>query len=101
MEQELPEAFLLANTLVESKTVIKNEDNEDTGQQGESQNRRLDYPPKRFLSTIIHHWDCVANHDVAEEDNPDRDKSVEGEEKGAQEGSEETENFGNMVSAKN
>ena len=100
MEPELPEAFLLANALVESKTVINNKCNEDTGQQGEAHNSQLDYPPKGFLSAEIHHGDCVADHDVPEEDDSDWDKSVEGEEKVAQEGSEEAENFGNTASAK-
>ena len=52
------------------------------------------------MDSRIVHWDCVADHDVPEEDNSDWDKSVEGEEEGAQEGSEEAENFGNTASAK-
>ena len=97
MEQELPEAFLLANTLVVSKTVIKNKCKEDTGQQGKPHNSQLDCPPKWFLSAVIHHWDCMADHDIAEEDNPHWDKSVEGEEKGAQDGSEGAENYAQCI----
>ena len=100
LEQGLPEAFLPADTLVEPKIVIQNKCNEDTGQQWEAQNSQLDCSPKWFLSAVIHHWHCMADHDVPEEDNPDGDKPVEGEEEGAQDGSEEAESFGKTVSAK-
>ena len=82
-----PEALLLANTLVETETVIKDEGNKDTGQEGEGKNSRLDSPPKWFFPSVIDRWDCVADHYVAEEDNPDWDKSVESNDKGTQEGS--------------
>ena len=101
MEQELPEAFLLANTLVVSKTVIKNKCKEDTGQQGKPHNSQLDCPPKWFLPAVVHRPHCVADHGVAEEYNPDRDKSIENEEKVAQERSEGAEDSSNPVSAKN
>ena len=85
---------------MEASTVIKDEDKKDTGQEGERQNSGLDCPPKRFLSPEVDRSHRVADHDVAEEDNPDRDKSVEGEKEGAQEGSEGADDSGNPVSAK-
>ena len=93
-----PEAVFPPNTLMETKTVIKDKDNKDAGQEREAYNSQLDCPPKRFLSSVIDRWHCVADHDVAEENNPDRDKSVECEEKGSMESSEEAENFGNTAS---
>ena len=51
----------------------------------------------RFLPAMVVHKDCMADHDVAEDDNSNRDKSVEAKEGGAQERSEGTKHQSNIA----
>ena len=58
------------------KTFLRNSGHEDGLHQGESLNEPLDRPPKRLLPPIVDRWDCVADHDVAEDNDPDRNESI-------------------------
>ena len=58
------------------KTFLRNSGHEDGMHQGEALNEPLDQLPKRFLPPEVDRWNCVADHDVAEDNNPDRNETV-------------------------
>ena len=70
---------------MESKAVLKNPDNKETWDEGEQEDRPLDSSPHPLLAATVDGHHCVADHDVAEGDNTNGDKSVEAKEGGAQE----------------
>ena len=70
---------------MKGKTVVKNKEHEDALCQGKSLNEPLDNLPKRFLPAKVDCCYCVADHDVAEENNPDWNEAVEAEEEAYQE----------------
>ena len=71
-----PEGLLLSDALMKSKTVLEDKDHEDALHQRKSLDGQLDCSPKRFLPPVVDHWDRVADHDVAEDNNPDRNETV-------------------------
>ena len=94
-----PEGLLLSDTLMKAKTVLKDKDHEYGLDQGEPLNEPLDQLPKRLLPPVVDRWDCVADHDVAEDNDSDGDEAVEAEEKGDEETSRPTEGSSNDMAA--
>ena len=72
----LPEGLLLSDTLMKSKTVLKDKGHEDALHQGETLNRPLHHLPKRLLPPKVDRCNCVADHDVAEDNDPDGNEAV-------------------------
>ena len=70
---------------MKGKAVVKDEEHEDALCQGKSLNEPLDNLPKRFLPAKVDRCHRVADHDVAEENNPHRNEAVEAEEEACQE----------------
>ena len=94
-----PEALLLTDTLVETQAVLKDADNKDAWQEGEQEDRPLDNSPHPLFTSKVDHHHCVADHDVAEDNNSNWKKSVEAKEGGAQERSECTKHQSNFAAA--
>ena len=89
----------MTDTLVEVKAVLKDPDNKDTREEGEQEDRPLDNSPHPLLTSTVDGHHCVADHDVAEDDHSNGDKSIEAKEGGAQEGSECTKHQSNFAAA--
>ena len=83
------------------KAVIKDKDHEDTLQQRKPQNEPLDSLPKTLFSAKVDRRHCVANHDVAKDNDPNWNEAVEAEEDAGEETSKATENPGEDVTAMN
>ena len=70
------EGLLFPNAHMKSKTLLCFTGHECALHQGESLNKPLDRLPKGLLPAIVDRWDWVADHDVAEESNSNRNKAV-------------------------
>ena len=83
------------------KAVIKDKDHEDTLHQRKPQNEPLDSLPKTLFSAKVDRRHCVANHDVAKDNDPNWNEAVEAEEDAGEETSKATEDPGEEVTAMN
>ena len=96
---QLPEGFLLSDTLMKSKTVLKDKGHEDALHQGETLNRPLHHLPKRLLPPKVDRCNCVADHDITEENDPDGNEAVETERNADEDTSKSAENFSNDMTS--
>ena len=73
----LLEGFLFPNTHVKSHTFLRDNGHKDALHDREALNNPLDCSPKSFLPSVVDRFDCMADHNVAEENYSDGNEPVE------------------------